>query len=97
MKQNRQYLIDLWLFIGSITVLLYLLLMNIMFAKNWSNVAIEAIMELITIPILSAGAFIPLIVIFRIVLKRMFSRALAILTMLFSLLTAVLIGYTSLL
>lgn len=97
MKQNKQYRIDLWLFIASITVLLYLLLMNIMFVKNWSNERMSALMELISIPVFSVGAFIPLIVIFRIILKKTASKPLPILTMLFSLLTAVLIGYTTLL
>ncbi|MBJ7879907.1 hypothetical protein [Gelidibacter salicanalis] len=97
MKLNRQYSIDLWLFIGSIMVLLYLLLMTIMFDKDYSNTGLRAIMEMITVPIFSIGTFIPVIVIFRGISKKTESKSLAILTMLFSLLTAFLIGYTTLL
>lgn len=97
MKQNRQYRIDLWLFIGSITVLLYILIMNLMYVKNWSNDAFHSLMEWITIPVFIMGAFIPLFVIFRFISKRTESRSLAILSLLFGLLTAVLIGYTTLL
>lgn len=97
MKLNKQYRIDLWLFIGSIMVLLYLLLMTIMFDKDYSNTDLRAIMEMITVPIFGIGAFIPLIVIFRGISKKTESKSLAILTMLFSLLTAFLIGYTTLL
>ena len=95
MKQNKQYRIDLWLFIGSIAVLLFLLLMNLMFDESGKN-SFKAVMEWITIPIFIMGAFIPLIVIFRFIMKRTASRSLAMLTLLFSLLTAVMIGYTTL-
>lgn len=96
MIPNKQYKIDLWLFIGSITVLLYILIMNLMFVKNWSNDSFRSLMEWITIPIFIMGAFIPLIVIFRFISKKTESRSLAILSLLFALLTAVLIGYTTL-
>ncbi|WP_027126896.1 hypothetical protein [Gelidibacter mesophilus] len=96
MKKNKHYRIDLWLFIGSITVMLYILLMNLMFVKNWSNDSFKALMEWITIPIFFIGTFIPLIVIFRFLTKKTDSNPLAILTLLFSLLTAFLIGYTTL-
>lgn len=96
MMENRQYKIDLWLFIGSITVLLYVLIMNLMFVKNWSNDSFRALMEWITIPIFIMGAVIPLMVIFRFISKKTESRSLAILSLLFGLLTAVLIGYTTL-
>ncbi|RXJ45891.1 hypothetical protein [Gelidibacter gilvus] len=95
MKQNKQYRIDLWLFIGSIAVLLFLLFMNLMFDESGKN-SFKAVMEWITIPIFIMGAFIPLIVIFRFIMKRNASRSLAMLTLLFSLLTAVMIGYTTL-
>ncbi|MBO3098039.1 hypothetical protein [Gelidibacter pelagius] len=95
MKQNKQYRIDLWLFIGSITVLLYLLFMNLMFEESGKN-AFKAVMEWVTIPIFIMGAFIPLIVIFRFIVKKSVSTSLAILTLLFSLLAAVMIGYTTL-
>ncbi|MBA6153653.1 hypothetical protein [Gelidibacter maritimus] len=95
MKQNKQYRIDLWLFIGSISVLLYLLFMNLMFEDSGSN-TFKAIMEWITIPIFIMGAFIPLVVIFRFIVKKTVSTSLAILTLLFSLLAAVMIGYTTL-
>lgn len=96
MNQNKQYRIDLWLFLGSVTALLYILLMNIMNVKNWSNDAFRSLMEWITIPIFIMGAFIPLIVIFRFISNKTESRSLAVLSLLFSLLTAVLIGYTTL-
>lgn len=95
MKKNKQYRIDLWLFIGSIAVLLYLLFMNLMFEESGQN-AFTAVMEWITIPIFVMGAFIPLIVIFRFIMKKTESRSLAVLALLFSLLTAVMIGYTTL-
>ncbi|TXE10882.1 hypothetical protein ES711_02980 [Gelidibacter salicanalis] len=97
MKADRQYRIDLWIFIGSVIVLLYLLLINVMFDNAYSNTNFKDTMEMITIFIFSVGAFIPLIVIFRGISKKTESKSLAILTMLFSLLTAFLIGYTTLL
>ncbi|TDU39923.1 hypothetical protein BXY82_1961 [Gelidibacter sediminis] len=97
MKTDKQYRIDLWIFIGSVIVLLYLIIMNIMFDNEYNSTVLRAIMELITIPIFTIGAFIPLIVIFRGITKRTESRSLAILTMLFSLLTGIIIGYSTLL
>ncbi|WP_299390741.1 hypothetical protein [uncultured Gelidibacter sp.] len=97
MKLNRQYRIDLWLFIGSVIVLLYLLLMNVMFDGENSNTALKSLMEVITVPVFSVGAVIPIIVIFRGISKKTEQKSLAILTMLFSLLTAFMIGYTMLL
>ena len=94
MKQNRQYNIDLWLFIGTITVLLYILIVNVMFVKNWSNDSFSSLMEWLTIPIFLLGAIIPFIVIFRLISKRTESRGLAILSLLFALLTTVLTGYS---
>lgn len=67
-----------------------------MVAKNWSNESFQYLMEWITIPVFITGAFIPLVVIFRFITKRTESRSLAILSLLFGLLTAVLIGYTTL-
>lgn len=96
MTQNRQYKIDLWLFIGSITVVLYILIVNLMLLKNLSNDALRSLMEWITIPVFIIGAFIPLIVIFRLISNKTESRAIAVLSLFFSLLTAVLIGYTTL-
>lgn len=97
MKLNRQYRIDLWLFIGSVIVLLYLLLMNVMFDRENSNTALKSLMELIMVPIFSIGAVIPILVIYRGISKKTEQKSLAILTMLFSLLTAFMIGYTMLL
>lgn len=96
MKKSKPYRFDLWLFIGSIVVLLYILMMNLMYVKNWSNDAFTSLMEWITIPVFFIGTFIPLVVIFRFIIKKTDSKPLAILTLLFSLLTAVLIGYTTL-
>ncbi|HUH26749.1 hypothetical protein [Gelidibacter sp.] len=95
MKQNKQYRIDLWLFMGSIAVLLFLLFMNLMFDDSGKE-AFKSVMEWITIPIFIMGAFIPLIAIFRFIMKKYASRSLVMLTLLFSLLTAVMIGYTTL-
>ena len=67
-----------------------------MFSQNGNNESFQSLMEWITIPIFIMGAFIPLIVIFRFITKRTESRSLAILSLLFGLLTAVLIGYTTL-
>lgn len=96
MKRNKQYNIDLWLFIGSITVVLYILIVNLMLVKNVSNDSLRSLMEWITIPVFIIGAMIPLIVIFRMVSNKTESRPIAILSLFFSLLTAVLIGYTTL-
>ncbi len=96
MIPNRQYKIDLWLFIASITVLLYYLIMNLMLVKNCSNESFRSLMDWITIPISILGAIIPLIVIFRFISKKTESSSLAILSLLFALSTAVLIGYTTL-
>lgn len=96
MGSNNRYGIDLWLFIASIIVLLYILIMNLMFVKNWSNEAFRSFMEWFTVPIVIIGSFIPLIVIFRYISKQTNSKALAALTMLFSLLTAIFMGYTTL-
>ncbi len=95
MKENKQYKIDLWLFIGSITVLLYILIMNLMFVKNWSNNSFQSLMEWINVPVFIMGALVPLIVIFRLISQRTESRGLAILSLLFALLTTVLIISTT--
>ena len=96
MIQSRQYKIDLWLFIGSITVVLYIIIVNLMLVKNLDNESLRSLMEWITIPVFIAGALIPVIVIFRLIANKTDSRAIATLSLFFSLLTAVLIGYTTL-
>ena len=95
MNQNKQYRIDLGLFIGSIAVLLFLLFMNLMFEESGKD-AFKSVLEWITIPIFIIGAFIPLIAVFRFIAKKYTSKSLIMLTLLFSLLTAVMIGYTTL-
>ncbi len=67
-----------------------------MLVKNVSNDSLRSLMEWITIPVFIIGAMIPLIVIFRMVSNKTESRPIAILSLFFSLLTAVLIGYTTL-
>ncbi|MEO8773741.1 MAG: hypothetical protein ABI263_05390 [Gelidibacter sp.] len=96
MKQNKQYKIDLYLFLGSITVVLYILIVNLMLVKSLSNDSLRSLMEWITIPVFIMGAFIPLVVIFRLISNKTESRPIAILSLFFSLMTAVLIGYTTL-
>ena len=95
MKNNRQYLIDLWLFIGSIVVLLYILFMNYAYINNWDNTVLIAIMELITIPLILLGCIIPVAVVYRHILKKTQSRTLSMMAILFSLMTALLISYTT--
>lgn len=96
MKRNKQYSIDLWLFIGSIAVMLYILVMNIMFSESENNDGFRDLMEWITIPVFIMGTIIPIIVVFRSIVKKTESNVLAILSILFSLVTAILIGYTTL-
>ena len=78
MKNNRQYLIDLWLFIGSIVVLLYILFMNYAYINNWDNTVLIAIMELITIPLILLGCVIPVAVVYRHILLVVFIKPLKI-------------------
>ena len=96
MIQNRKYKIDLWSLIGSITVLLYIIIVNLTLVTILDNESLRSLMEWITIPVFIAGALIPIIVIFRLIANKTDSRAIATLSLFFSLLTAVLIGYTTL-
>ena len=95
MKNNKQYLIDLWLFIGSIVVLLYILFMNYAYINNWDNTVLIAIMEFITIPLILLGGIIPVVVVYRHISKKTQSRTLSMMAILFSLLTAILMSYTT--
>ena len=76
--------------------MLYIIIVNLMLVKNLDNESLRSLMEWITIPVFIAGALIPVIVIFRLIANKTDSRAIATLSLFFSLLTAVLIGYTTL-
>ena len=93
MENNKQYFIDLWLFIGSIVALLYILFMNYAYVNKWDNTVLIAIMELITIPLILLACVIPVIVVYRYITKKTASRTLSTMAVLFSLLTAFLISY----
>ena len=86
---------DLWLFIGSIVVLLYILFMNYAYINNWDNTVLIAIMEFITIPLILLGCVIPVVVVYRHISKKTQSRTLSMMAILFSLLTAILMSYTT--
>lgn len=94
-ETNKEYQKDLWLFITSTIVLLYLLFMNYAYINQLDNAAMIAIMELVTIPIIIIGSIVPIIVVYRFISKKTQSRTLSMLAVLFSLVTAILIGYTS--
>lgn len=94
-ETNKEYQKDLWLFITSTIVLLYLLFMNYAYINQLYNAAMIAIMELVTIPIIIIGSIVPIIVVYRFISKKTQSRTLSMLAVLFSLVTAILIGYTS--
>jgi len=95
MKTNKPARIELWLFIGSFAVLLYILFMNYAYAEKWDHTVLIAIMEFITIPAILLASVIPIIVVLRFIRKNTQNRTIAILTLFFSLLTALLLGYTS--
>ena len=93
MKQDKQYSIDLWLFISSTIVFLYLLFMDYAVVNNWDNTAWGVITELTTIPMLFLGCVIPIVVIYRLITNKAQNRSLAILSMFFSLMTVAVIAY----
>lgn len=97
MARNKQYRIDLWLFIGSVLVMLFILMMNLMFSESHDNKTFRNLMEWVTLPVFAIGICIPVVMVFRSIVKKTESKSLALLTILFSLLTAILIGYTTLL
>jgi heme/copper-type cytochrome/quinol oxidase subunit 3 len=92
---NKEYRKDLWLFIASVVVLLYILFMNYAYVNQLENVFMRGIMELVTIPMIILGSVVPVIVVYRHITKKTQSRTLSMLAVLFSLVTAILIGYTS--
>lgn len=97
MTKNKQYKIDLWLFIGSITVMLYILVVNLLLLQNSESITVlRDLLEWITVPIFIMGTCIPIVVVFRSIVKKTESKSLAILAILFSLLTAILIRYSTL-
>ena len=69
--------------------------MNYAYINQLDNVSMIAIMELVTIPIIIIGSIVPIIVVYRFISKKTQSRTLSMLAVLFSLVTAILIGYTS--
>ena len=93
---NKEYRKDLWLFIASVIVLLYILLMNYAYANRLENVFMNGVMEFITIPIIIVGSVVPLIVVYRFITKKTQSRTLSMMAVLLSLVTAFILGYTSL-
>ncbi|HXJ99229.1 MAG TPA: hypothetical protein VNJ50_10300 [Gelidibacter sp.] len=95
MNQNKQYKFDLWLFMACTMVLLYLLLINLMISKNWSNDVFNSLMDWMSVPIYSLGIILPIVVVIRLVLNKTQNRSLAVLSLLFSLLSFVFIGYST--
>lgn len=95
MAQKTQKRIDLLLMISSMVVLLYLLTMNFMTLQEENNDFIQD-MEWLTISLFTIGAFIPILLVFRYIMKKIANNTFALLTLLFSLLTSILIGYTTL-
>ncbi|MGJ8592309.1 MAG: hypothetical protein ACSHXF_07160 [Aquaticitalea sp.] len=93
MRNKKQYRIDLWLFLASTIVLIYILFMNYVFINKWENESLKAIMELISIPMILIGSIVPLIVVYRFISKKTESRTLSMLAVLLSLVTALLISY----
>jgi len=93
--KTKEYRKDLWLFIASVIVLLYILFMNYAYINQFNNVVLQGIMEFITIPIIVIGSVVPVVVAYRFISKKTESRTLSMLAVLFSLMTALLIGYTS--
>lgn len=92
---NKEYRKDLWLFIVSVIVLLYILFMNFAYINDINSVVMQGIMELITIPIIIIGSIVPIVVVYRFISKKTQSRTLSMLAVLFSLVTAILMGYLS--
>lgn len=93
MNQNKQYKIDLWLFLICAAILLYLIITNFMLAKNQGNSTYNTL-ENINIPIYIVGGLLPFIIITRFVVHKTKNRSLAILSLLFSLLIYVFIGFS---
>lgn len=69
--------------------------MNYAYINNLENVVMYAVMELITIPMIIIGSIVPVVVVYRFISKKTQSRTLSMLAVLFSLVTAILMGYTS--
>ena len=96
MRNKKQYRIDLTLFIASITVLLFLLFANYVRVNNWDKKGLSDFTEFLTIPMILIASIIPLAVVFRFISKKTESRTLSMMAVLFSLMTAILISYTTL-
>ena len=83
------------LLIGSVIVLIYFLFMQFAYANQWDNTVLVAIMEFITIPIILLGCIIPLIVVYRFISEKTSNKVFSGLTLLFSLIIAIMLAYTS--
>jgi uncharacterized membrane protein YesL len=92
---NKEYRKDLWLFIVSVIVLVYILFMNYAYFNQLEDSIMTGIMEFLTIPIIIIGSLVPVVVVYRYISKKTQSRTLSMLAVLFSLVTAILMGYTS--
>ncbi|MCK7590523.1 hypothetical protein M0G43_08065 [Subsaxibacter sp. CAU 1640] len=95
MEQNKEYRKDLWLFLGSVIVLLFILFTNYVHVNNWDNEVLLKMIDILTFPMIIIGSIVPLIVVYRFMIKKTQSRTLSMLTLFFSLFTAVIMGYTS--
>ncbi len=69
--------------------------MKYAYINQLENVVLYAVMELITIPIMIVGSVVAVVVVYRYINKKTKSRTLSMMAVLFSLMTAVLIGYMS--
>ncbi len=92
---NKEYRKDLWLFMVSVIVLLYILFMNYAYINQLRNAVMIGLMELITIPMIIIGSIVPVVVVYRYISKKTQSRILSMLAVLLSLVTAILMGYTT--
>ncbi len=69
--------------------------MNYAYINDLKDDGLQGIMESITIPMILIGSVVPLIVVYRFILKKTESRTLSMLAVLFSLVTGLLMGYLS--
>ena len=93
MKLTKQSKIDFSLCIGSVLVLSYVVFMNYAAQRiDWHTSSWLEIMDLITIPVILMACAIPIVVVFRFISKKTTNRTIAILTLFFSLIIALLLG-----
>lgn len=93
MRNKKQYRIDLWLFLGSVAVLLYFLFMIYSHTIEWDNKKLKHLLEFMMVPIILLGCLIPVVVVYRFISKKTESRTFSMMAVLLSLVTAVLINY----